>query len=155
MQEGCPFLPPSVRWTGKAGGHVRPNHRRPGNAGARPRHGIERGGRGDAVEVLTSGGDRGEAPDFEAGRRRCGRPTVVFMHGGAPALGWRRGAVEDTRLDVAKLLVAATCSGRASRRRIDDGRRRGSMADGARAGRGTGGGGKVGARARGSSGALP
>jgi hypothetical protein len=66
------------------------------------------------------------------------------MHGGTPALGWRQGAVEDTRLDVAKPLVRATCSGRAPRRRVDDGRRRGSMAGGARAGLGTGGGGKAG-----------
>jgi hypothetical protein len=58
MQEGRPLLPPSVRWTGEAGGHVRSNRQRPGHAGARPRRGIERGGQGDAVEVLTSGGDR-------------------------------------------------------------------------------------------------
>jgi hypothetical protein len=155
MQEGRPLIPPSVRWTGKTGGHVRPNHRWPGNAGARPRRGIERGGQGDAIEVLTSCVDQREAPDFQEGRRRCERPAAVFMHGGAPALGWRRGAVEDARLDVAKLLVAATCSSRAPRRQIDDGRRRGSMAGGTRVGRGTGSGGQAGARARGSSGARP
>jgi hypothetical protein len=50
------------------------------------------------------------------------------MHGSAPALGWRQGVVEDARLDVAKPLVAATCSGRAPRRRVDDGWRRASRA---------------------------
>jgi hypothetical protein len=71
--------------------------------------------------VLTSSGDRREAPDFEEGRRWCWQPAVVFKHGGAPVLGWRRGEVEDARLDIAELLMAATSSGRASRWRIDDG----------------------------------
>jgi hypothetical protein len=65
------------------------------------------------------------------------------MHGGAPALGWRRGEVEDARLDVAELLVAATSSGWASHQQIDDGR-----PAAVRAGRGAGGGGKAGDRAR-------
>jgi hypothetical protein len=38
--------------------------------GARPRHKTDRGGRGDLKDVLTTGGDRREWPDFKEGRRR-------------------------------------------------------------------------------------
>jgi hypothetical protein len=46
------------------------NRRGSRQLGARPRRKTDRGGRGDLKDVLTTGGDRREWPDFEEGRRR-------------------------------------------------------------------------------------
>jgi hypothetical protein len=104
---------------------VWPNRRCSGDLGARVRLRTERGGRGGLEDVLTTGGDRWETPNFEEGWRRYLRlATAVSMAGGALALGWLRELAEEKWLGVADFMAASAFSGRLHGRRIEDGRRR-------------------------------
>jgi hypothetical protein len=89
------------------------------------RLGTKIGGRGGLEDVLTTGGDRRETPDFEEGRRRYLRPAAaVSMAGGVLALGWLRELAEEVWLGVADFMAASASSGRLHGRRIEDDRRR-------------------------------
>jgi hypothetical protein len=98
---------------------VRPNRQRSGGQGARVRLGTERGGREGLEDVLSTGGDRQEAPNLEEGRRRNWQPAeAVSMRGSALVFGWRRGLAEEMRLGVTDFMAASTSSPSAPVRRL-------------------------------------
>jgi hypothetical protein len=81
----------------------RPNRPRPGYQRTRLSSARDRGEAGDHKEVLTGVGLAGERPDTRR-RRKLGRPALVSMGGGVPALFRRRKAEEGVQLGIAVLV---------------------------------------------------
>jgi hypothetical protein len=77
-----PYLWPEVTGGGQDTG--RPNHRRSGVPGVRPRRGIEGGGRGELGGELTGGGDAGVAGNWavNAGGCELDRAVAALASGG-------------------------------------------------------------------------
>jgi hypothetical protein len=85
-----------------------------GDLGTRVSCGIGRRGRGAPKDVLTTGGDRREASDFEKGQ-----PAVVSMHKRCSGASRRRAGAANVQLGVAVFLAFLVGSGEQPKRRTE------------------------------------